>query len=162
MPAGRKQKYSAKLVAEICELLASGKYTVHDVCKQVDLSETMYYDWKNKKPEFSEAIKNAEKKRLESFKNMALSGLAKLLTEHEYEETHTEYENGPENKPIIKFQKRVKKKVMPNATAVIFTLTNREGEDWKHQNNIDHTTKGESLNKGFYDAVMKIKTNGQP
>lgn len=88
---------------------------------------------------------------------MALSGLAKLLNEHEYEEIHTDYVDGKDGKPKVKSQKRVKKKIMPNPTAVIFTLTNRDSIDWKHQSNIDHTTKGESMNKGFYDAIMNLK-----
>lgn len=150
-------KYSKSLVKEICDLLATGQFTIADTCTKVGITESTFYYWKEKKSEFLEAVKAAEKKRLESFGQMALSGLATLLVKHEFEEVHTEYENDKNGKPKVKGQKRVKKQVMPNTTAVIFTLTNRIPEDWKHQSNIDHTTKGESMNKGFYDAIMNLK-----
>src|SRR5690606_3953966 len=136
-------KYNKKLVNRICELLASGKYSIEDTCTMVGISKGIFYIWKDKKPEFAEAIEQAETKRLDQYKEMAISGLAKLLDIHEYEEVSTEYENDKKGNPIIKSQKRVKKKIMPNPTAVIFTLTNRDNENWKNRQNTDVTSKGD-------------------
>lgn len=157
MSAGRRTKYTKKLVNEICELLASGKWTVADTCKKVGIDEATYYRWKNDKSEFREAIKKAEDKRLEAFADMARSGLAKLLDTHEYEEVTTEYENDVHGKPVVKMQKRTKKKIMPNPTAVIFTLTNQDGKNWKNRQSID--AKGDfNHNIGFGDFLMNAAT----
>jgi len=141
----------------ICDELATGNHTIADVCKKVGISEALYYKWKTDKIEFLEALKHVEAKRLEVFANMAKSGLAKLLDIHEYEEITTEYENDKQGKPIIKAQKRVKKKIMPNPTAVIFTLTNRDPENWKNKQSID--AKGDFTHSiGFGDFLMSAAT----
>lgn len=154
---GRKTKYNKAIVKRICDELATGKNSIEDVCKMVGIDDSTYYDWKNKKPEFSEAIKEAEERRLLAFKEMAKSGLAKLLDVHEYEEVTTEFENDSAGKPVIKSQKRVKKKIMPNPTAVIFTLTNRDQDNWKNKQSID--AKGDfNHNVGFGDFLMSAAT----
>ena len=150
-------KYSKGLVKTICAELATGNLTIADVCKKVGISEATFYYWKTTKPEFLEAYKEAEQLRLESFKEMAKSGLAKLLDIHEYEEVTTEYENDKKGKPIIKSQKRVKKKIMPSATAVMFALTNREPENWKNRQSID-AKANINHNIGFGDFLMDVNT----
>ena len=146
-------KYCQELVDRICDELATGKHTIADTCKKVGISESQYYTWKQEKSEFSEAIKRAERSRLTSLKEMAMSGLAKLLNTHEYEEVTTEYENEGEKPKIVK-QKRVKKIIMPNPTAVIFTLTNQESENWKNRQNIE--AKGDfNHSLSFGDFLMK-------
>lgn len=142
-------KYSKTLVKKICDELATGEHTIADVCKKVGISEAIFYRWKQTKVEFLEAIKEAELKRDESLGQMALSGLAKLLNTHEFEEVHTDYINGQDGKPIIKSQKRVKKVIMPNPAAVIFTLTNRHPGRYQNKQHHDHTSNG----KGFLDYL---------
>lgn len=153
----RKPTYSKKLVQTICEDLATGNHTIADVCKRVGIGETTFYDWQAAKPEFAEAIKKAKEKRLEAFADMARSGLAKLLDTHEYEEVTTEYENDKSGNPVIKSQKRSRKKIMPNPTAVIFTLTNRDAANWKNRQSIE--AKGDiNHNIGFSDFLMNVAT----
>ena len=78
---------------------------------------------------------------------MARSGLAKLLDVFEYEEEHIEYVDDPKNPghPKIKSKKIISKKIMPNPTAVIFALTNRDPANFKHLQHIDHTSDGERV-----------------
>lgn len=148
-------KYIPEVVDKICDLLSSGDYTIKDVCRQVGINEDTYHTWKKEKPDFSEAIKKAEIARLDSFAKMAKSGLAKLLDVYEYEEVTTEYvdskgkdDNGNEvSKPKIKSRKVVKKFIMPNPTAVIFALKNRDPDNWADKQEVDVKTNGESLNK---------------
>lgn len=154
-------KYNKTLVSEICELLATGKYTIADTCKKVGLSETQFYVWKKNKPQFAEEVKKAEASRLVSFKEMATSGLAKLLDIHEFEEVSTEYENDNEGKPLIKKQKRVKKKIMPNPAAVIFALTNLDPDNWKNRQHTDLTNKGGKFESAspFMQVIMNSSKN---
>lgn len=139
-------KYSKEIVERICELKALGDHKVVDICKQVGINPDTYYEWKKSHPDFSEALKEADNQRLEAFRDMARSGLAKLLNGHEYDEETTVYVSGVNEAgqvvPTIKERKVVKKKVMPNSTAVIFALTNQDPSNFKHVNHIDHTSKG--------------------
>lgn len=144
-------KYSKSLVKMICDELSTGNHTIADTCKKVGVSESQFYDWKKNKAEFSEALKRIEELRLLAFKDMAKSGLAKLLDVFEYEEVSTDYENDKTGKPKVKAQKRVKKFIMPNPTAVIFTLTNQDPTNWKHRQNVDVTSNG----KGFFDFLKE-------
>lgn len=148
-------KYSKAIVKKICEELATGKNSVADTCKKVGISEAIFYRWKKDKIEFLEALKEVEQQRLEVFKDMAKSGLAKLLDMHTYEEVVTEYISDKEGKPKIKNQKKTTKFIMPSATAVLFTLTNREPNDWKHKEHVDHTTAG----KGFFDFLKETSSD---
>lgn len=149
-------KYSKALVKEICDLLATGEFTIADTCKKLGIVKDTFYRWIKEKSDFSDAIKAAEEKRRSSFAEMAKSGLAKLLDVHEYEEVTTEYENDKEGRPVIKKQKRVKKKVMPSAPAVIFALTNLDSDNFKNRQQTDLTNKGEKFDGGspFMQIIM--------
>lgn len=125
-------KYSPEIVKQICELVATGDHIIKDICKQVGISEAIYYVWKEEKLEFLELLKKAEAERLQAFKNMARSGLAKLLDVYEFEEVTTEFID-QKGKPKVKSRKVTKKVIMPNATAVIFALTNQDSENFKHK-----------------------------
>jgi transposase-like protein len=130
-------KYSATLTARICTLLATGEHTIADVCKQVGISEETFYSWKREKPEFSEALKKVEEQRLEAYRRMALSGLAKTLDVYEYEEVTTEYADDGKGKPKVKSRKVTKKKVMPNVAAIIYTLNNRDPHNWQQRKHVE-------------------------
>ena len=154
-------KYTKALVNEICDELATGKHSIADTCKKVGITKETFYQWIKNKPDFSDQIKDAENKRRGSLSEMAKSGLAKLLDIHEYEEVITEYENDKDGKPVIKKQKRVKKKIMPNANAVIFALTNLEAEVWKNRQNTDLTNKGGKFEASspFLQVIMNSSKN---
>jgi transposase-like protein len=126
-------KYSKKRVQKICQLIESDDYTIPEVCKYAGIGESTYHDWRNKYPEFLEAVKKAEEKRLELFRKAARSGLLTLLRGKEYEEVTTEYVEGKPDKdgntkPKIKSQKKVKKFILPNPTSVIFALKNLDAD----------------------------------
>lgn len=57
--AGRKTKYTPEIVSDIIALLTAG-CIVEDVCSKVGIHVSTYFDWINKKPEFSEAVDRAK------------------------------------------------------------------------------------------------------
>lgn len=124
-------KYSKRRVDRICKLIEEDDYTVPELCKHAGISEATYYQWKLDKPEFLEAIKASEEKRLEIHKSAAKRGLLTLLQGKEYEETSIEYIEGKDGKPKIKNQKRVKKVILPNPTSVIFALKNLDPDHFQ-------------------------------
>jgi len=152
-------KYSDKIADKIAEDLAEGNLKIEDVCKKNGITKPTFYEWKKSKPYFSNRIKEAYELRLESLGDMADSGLAKLLNGHEYEEVTTVYESGMDKDgniiPVIKEKKVVKKFHMPNATAVLFTKTNRDSENWKHMQYVDHTSKGSKITQDFSGVSTK-------
>lgn len=139
-------KYSKDLVERICAEFASGEHSVADVCKKVGLAESTFYKWKEEKSEFSESLKKADALRLSSFKQMARSGLAKMLDVYEYDEMSRSYSVDKHGKRRIKFEKATRKKVMPNPTAVIFALKNLDAENFKEKQEIESHNKVELMN----------------
>lgn len=129
-------KYSKKLVEQICTLVASGDQRIVDVCKQVGISEDTFYEWKKTKSEFSEALKKAETQRLESFRTMARTGLASRLVDREVEEVHTEYVDKA-GKPVIKGRRVVKKLILADTAAIIFTLKNTDPDNFRDKQQVD-------------------------
>ncbi|TGE08268.1 phBC6A51 family helix-turn-helix protein [Hymenobacter fodinae] len=132
-------KYDKKKAEQIVSLFASGDYKIADICKQVGIAESTYYKWKTDKSEFSESIKNAQDARLEAFKGMARSGLAKLLDVYTVEESVVEYVDNGQGKPKIKGRKVTQRVFMPNAAAIIFTLKNTDPDNWKDKQEIEHS-----------------------
>ena len=135
---GRKPECSEERIARICDAIKSGE-TNERAAKLGGISETTFYEWLNSKPKFSEAVK-AAKLAFEDWERNGLLAEAKkslkaLIMGQEYEEIKTEYDSDPKNpsQPRIKKQTRTTKKVLPNATAVIFALCNRDPENWKNR-----------------------------
>lgn len=134
-------KYTKDLVDRICELFATGEHSVADVCAQVGLAKSTFHKWKEEKSDFSDALKKAEALRLSAFKQMARSGLAKLLDVYEHDEMSRSFSVDKNGKRRIKFEKVTRRKVMPNATAVIFALKNLDPENFQDKQEVEH--KGE-------------------
>lgn len=149
-------KYNKAIVDKMAELYETGNYGIKEICEAVGITKETWYDWKEKKPYFSDLLERAHARRLENLGQLALSGMAVLLTKHEYEEVTTEYINGPGDKPKIKSRKVVKKFVMPNERMIEFVATNRMAQEWKHRNNVDHTNNGDSFN--FSNFLMDNNT----
>lgn len=149
---GRQAKYSPERVEIICSELANGS-TVQAATKKAGIHVDTFYDWKNNKPEFSEAVKRAE----EQFEEWQMNGILEdakkslktLILGQEYEEVKTEYEQNPKDptQPRIKRQTRTTKKVLPNPTAVIFALCNRDPEHWQNRVNNELSGKIETETK---------------
>lgn len=140
---GRKSKYTPEVVEKICSVIAQGG-TDKAACQAVGLSEGQFYAWKSEKAEFSEALKKAhlqfQEWRDKECIKQAEHSLVRLINGEEYIETTTEFGLDENNKPIQKKQKQVTKRILPNITAIIFALTNRDTERWK--NRLSQEVKG--------------------
>lgn len=158
---GRKAKYNPERVRTIVDAISSGSYYC-DAAKKAGISESTFYEWMQSKAEFSEAVKSAEKRfhdwQMTEMLNDAKRSLKTLILGQEYEEVKIEYEPDPGNptKPRIKRQTTTRKKILPNATAVIFTLCNRDPENWK--NRVEQELSG----KVETDARNEVSLAGIP
>lgn len=138
-------KYNKKIVEKICELIKSDSYIIPEICRLVGISESIYHDWKSKKSEFSEAIKKAQDERNDFFASEAKKSLLKKIQGYTVEETKTVYVDSTNkdgaSKPKIKEQTKITKHIQPDTAAIIFTLTNRDPDNWKNLQRTEITGK---------------------
>lgn len=149
---GRQPMFTPDRVAKICKAIENGE-TIETAAKIGGVVVSTFYRWMDEKQEFREAIKRAK----EAFEDWQLNGILEdarkslktLICGQEYEEVKTEYEQDPKNPaaPRIKRQTRITKKVLPNPTAVIFALCNRDPENWQNRVTNDITGKIEAETK---------------
>lgn len=135
---GRKPAYTPERVEAILDALRQGE-TDDLAAKMGGIGKTTFYRWIDEKEEFREAVKSAkadyEQWTLGEILHDARRGLKVLVCGTEYEEVKTEYEQDPHDPthPRIKKQTRTTKKVLPNPTAVIFALCNRDPDHWQNR-----------------------------
>ena len=133
---GRQPMYTPERVAKICKAIENGE-TNAVAAKIGGIHIATFCEWQNTKPEFAEAVKRAkagfEDWQLNGILEDAKKSLKTLICGQEYEEIKTEYENDKSGNPRIRKQTRVTKKILPNPTAVIFALCNRDPEHWQNR-----------------------------
>lgn len=143
--AGRPSKYTPEAVEIIRASLAQGDARI-TACKKAGISQDSFNRWLDGYADFAAIVKTAEEEyhrwEMNDILSSAKKSLKVLIEGQEYEETKTEYEQDPEDpsKPRVKRQTTTTKKVLPNATAVIFALVNRDPEHW--QNRISNEVTG--------------------
>lgn len=142
--------YTPERVKIICDALARGE-TQETAYKLAGIVADTYYRWLKEYSEFSESVKKAQA----AFQDWQMNGILEdarkslktLICGQEYEEIKTEYENDKDGNPRIKKQIRITKKVLPNPTAVIFALCNRDPEHWQNRVNTELSGKVETETK---------------
>ena len=151
--------YTPERVARICEAIERGE-TNETAAKIGGISITTFCEWQNKKPEFSEAVKRAkaafEDWQMNGILEDARKSLKTLICGQEYEEIKTEYENDKTGNPRIRKQTRITKKILPNPTAVIFALCNRDPENWQNRVTQDVNGKLDVEQKGSGVSLANV------
>lgn len=149
-------KYNPEIVQKICQYIEQGE-TNENAAELAGISKQTFYEWLNTKVDFSDAVKKAKEEYRNWLHNDILAdaerSLKVLINGTEYEEIKTEYEQNPTNPdaPRIKKQSRTTKKILPNPTAVIFALSNRDPENWKNRIDTDINAKVEQETKTHLD-----------
>lgn len=136
-------KYSKTIVAKICKLISSDSYTIAEICQMVDISKETYYTWLENKTDFVDAVKKAKGEYDELIVKTARKSMMKLLEGYDVEETKTIYVDTKEGKPKIKEQTKTKKHIQPHPTIVIFSLVNKDPENFQNKYNGDLKVKVE-------------------
>ena len=151
---GREAKYTPERIARICNAIAEGK-TNEQAAALGGITYNTFWRWYNEKSDFCDAIKKAKAQYEDWLMNGILEdaekSLVTLIKGCEYEEIKTEYENDSFGNPRIKKQSRTTKKILPNPTAVIFALCNRDPEHWQNRIQQDINGKIETENKTQLD-----------
>ena len=135
MGKGRPTKLTKKMLQTIVALLEEDEYYIEEICKIIKIHKDTWYEWKNSNPIFSDALREAEEKRLEKIRISARKGLAALLEGKEWEETTMEGQlvKDKDGNEVFKTTKakKVKKFILPNPDMVKFALRNLDKDNFK-------------------------------
>lgn len=128
--------------------------TDKQIAHNIGIKTATLYDWKNKFPEFSDALKRGK----EVVDIMVENALLKRALGYEYTETTKEPVKDLETgKFELKVTKEVKKQVVPDTTAQIFWLKNRRPDKWRDKPAYEDTSETEKL-----DAILEgLKKNAE-
>lgn len=162
-------KYRKELINRICSLIKEDSYTIAEICLKVGISERSYYEWQSKYAEFADAIKKAG----DDFNSLliveAKKSLMKKVRGYTVQEKRTvtadSGKKNEEGKAIVRVKEHtvIDKHIQPDTAAIIFTLVNRDPDNWKNKmdNNItgDITLKSE-LDKLSDEELERIIKNG--
>jgi len=148
--AGRPTKYKNEYNEQAYKLCLLGA-TDKELSDFFEISESTLNLWKKLHKEFSESVKAG---KIISDATIA-SKLYQRAMGYRYDEVHyekvnvdvdkVEETNNDDMKIEVYKKKLITKEVAPDTTAAIFWLKNRQKEKWRDKQEIDHTTKGESL-----------------
>ena len=120
--------------------------TDEQLAQKMGISTSTLYEWKNRYPELSEALKRGK----EVVDIMVENALLKRALGYSYVEVTTkESDTGNE-------VKRVVKEVLPDVTAQIFWLKNRRPDIWRDSNAV-RTPNGNGKLDDILKAVGRIE-----
>ena len=123
--AGRPSKYDSHVKPKLLliEAWARDGLTEADICKNLDVSNDSFIEYKKQYPELVETLKNGK----EVIDVQVENALLKAALGYEYEE------DGIGKDGVY----RLTKYAHPNTTALIFWLKNRKSKVWKDKHEID-------------------------
>lgn len=96
--------------------------TDEQIARNMGISTSTLYNWKNEHLEISESLKRGK----EVVDRQVENALLKRALGYEYEEVSEKYEGG-----VLTERKVTTKQVVPDTTAQIFWLKNRKPSDWR-------------------------------
>lgn len=127
MGAGRKSKYDKNTFPLLAENLARKGFKDEEIAKSLGIALGTYYDFKNKFPEFSEAIKRGKKPVDIEVEN----ALLKRALGYDFEEKTTEIEIGADGQAKPARIKTIKKHYAGDVAAQFIWLKNRMPKEWR-------------------------------
>lgn len=116
-------------------------HTNAEASKLAGIEPQTFYEWVRTKPSFSDEVQRARANGEKNAIARVEASLLDLAVGFEYEEVATEYESKPNPDaqssekyiPVIKKQRRTKKRVVQSIEAIKFYLSNKCPEVWKNR-----------------------------
>ena len=147
---GRKPSWTNEKVEIMCKAIAAGK-SYKDAFTAARVGKTAFYEHLANDANFADRVKKAEAEYQEWYDSQLVvdckRSLIDLVRGFDYDETTTETIPGKDGKGTITKTKVVHKHVMPNPTAIIFALCNRDPDNWKNRVNNELSGKFEAETK---------------
>jgi transposase len=157
---GQPTRYKPEYIEQGYKLAVKG-FTDKEIADFFKVRTRTIYNWKEKHPEFFQALKNG-KYELDS--GRVVNTLLRRALGYQYTEKTQEL-----SRPDAKTGKRelfttkiVTKELAPDPTSIIFWLKNRQPEEWRDKHSYEHGLTPEVLRailsglpKDFSDSVRK-------
>ena len=131
MAKGKYQEWLTPDGITRLEAWARDGLTDEQLAAKIGITATTLYDWKNKYPVISEALKRGKEVVDVEVEN----ALLKRAMGYEYTETRTEVAEDGSTKTIT-----MQKSMPPDTTAQIFWLKNRRPAVWRDKQQVEHST----------------------
>jgi len=126
-------KFSKEIIEKICIHLKAGA-TITSACEAVGISRAIFYKWMDKKVDVFDTIKKTmaiPDKKVENVLFKTATGTFR------YTEKHYEQIRDAKGKTTgMQLIKTIRKRALPNVTAQIFYLKNRNPEEWKDRHDL--------------------------
>lgn len=146
MAGGRPSKYESHVKPKLLLIEAWARDGLVDdqIANNLGIGVATLYEYKNKYPEFAEALKNGK----DDVDVIVENSLLKRAVGFEYEEVTREPLYNPvtgepilgdDGEPKIVVTKVIRKMVNPDTTAQIFWLKNRRPKQWRDKQDIEHS-----------------------
>lgn len=145
---GRKPRYDQWNQGEgllKVEAWARDGLTDLQICQNMGISQTTFYEWRNRFPKFKDTLKRGK----EVVDIQVENALLKRALGYEYEEYKTIIDDAG-NKKKQRIEKTTKT-VAPDTTAQIFWLKNRKRNEWRDRQDIDQTSRVITVDVGEWD-----------
>jgi hypothetical protein len=155
---GRPSKYDPSIIPKVEEWAKEGLID-YEISKRLGIDTSTLYDWKNKFPEFSKALKKNKSQADFRVEN----SLFKRANGYRYDEVTKELVKNPRTGELeLVPTKVVTKEVKPNPTSIIFWLKNRQSDKWSDKKEIDlegnikGTIKDPAMNELSVEELKKL------
>lgn len=143
-------KYSKRLTDVICELIVKDM-SISEVCEAVGINRKTFYEWKNSKPEFAQAIEEAREQAYEELLSLARRTLRERIEGYTVEETTYTYEPASydENEMILKKKVVKRKRKEPNITSLNNMVQRIRNTDKKLTSSTNNSISSKRKKEGF-------------
>lgn len=153
---GRKPQWTNAKVEIMCKAIAAGK-SYKDAFTAARISKATFYAHLANDSDFLDRVKKAEAEYQDWYDSQLVvdckRSLIDLVRGFDYDETTTETIPGKDGKGTITKTKVVHKHVMPNPTAIIFALSNRDPEHF--QNRVTNELTGKVTTETKKEVSLK-------
>lgn len=122
-------KYRKEIIEIIRASITAGE-SYKQAYTRAGITESTFYEWKDKRPEFAEMIREAEETHRLSKQSEVEVSVHKAACGYEFTEVRTEYGVGANGQPIITKQVKTTKHYPPNVQAAKMELLNLAPEKW--------------------------------
>ena len=125
--------YSARIVEKIVAMIEEGNHSISTICKIVGIGRKTFYEWKNKYPEFLQALEDAEQRRMDELHELASTALRKKLKGYYQTTSRTVYTPSAEDPETLEIKQHVvtRKFCEPDAKLLLDILNGQAGRKKK-------------------------------
>ncbi len=115
-------KYSERLVEKIVRLIEEDTYTISEICDALRISRNSFYEWKSSKPEFCQALEDAEDRRDSSLAILARRSLREQLEGYVVTTEKIVYQDNGYGEATVKSKTVTRKKMAAKAAVIKLAL----------------------------------------